>query len=434
MERICQDSANIETFQLLKEYLLSASYVQMKKLVAYSVDAKVFPFTSQELYRGQVERNSNGNRTVFLFYKNFGDNLNKQLQKVLSKSTSIYWKNVYSLLSFEIEHRNKRFPIKALYLANSKSFLDTTCRRSSINNSSVLHGSPITSLQEVRNRSVSSSSSLPVAVVNNFDENEVSDTKRTNNIVSEILVNYLMKVYGNELKSKATNMCREYALNQNRSIYGLWKIALRSLEFHRNASSLVTKSLMIQPDTYEISLFQILERLNLLVEELCLPRFPGMKSIFFILGVRCLSREQFLQYLNAYVFEITVELAIRIVNEISNVTDDWKYKCLSHLSKEQAYQVLQEWDNYSAKRYLAQLTILKVPSEPVFPTSNSSEFQDNIESFIPTETLLEAVKSHTQSNNSILRRNNTDFSETTKTLISNAVLSSTEMLRRDIQR
>ena len=85
LERACQDPANMETLEILKEYLIAAAYMQMKRMVASPLDLKIFPFTSQEVYRGQVEVNEDGEPVVHLLYKMFSEDLIKQIQKVLYK-------------------------------------------------------------------------------------------------------------------------------------------------------------------------------------------------------------------------------------------------------------------------------------------------------------------------------------------------------------
>ena len=235
----------METIEILKEYLVAAAYVQMKRMVTSQLDLKVFPFTSQEVYRGQVERNKNGERIVYLFYKPFSEDLIKQIQKVLRNNKSVFWINVYSYMSYEVDNRNRRFPLKLLYLCGLRTGAVPDVRL--VKCATTTFASPT---DATKGRS-QSTTSLPT--VSNERADSIENAYK-NNVTSDKIVGHIVKVFGKETKSKAFNMSQEYSISRNRIIYTLWKNILKSLSFS-SETEIFEKNLDEAVNEFEVALF-----------------------------------------------------------------------------------------------------------------------------------------------------------------------------------
>lgn len=425
IQRISLDAANVETVDLLKEYLVIVSYMQMKQLVALPLDLKIFPFTTQELFRGQVERDQKGRRIVFLCYKHFDDNLNRQIQKCLSKNKGLFWKSLYSFLTYEMEHGNKRFPLKLLETINIENLASSKNEmKKSTSSSNVIVS---------RLRSFSSGSNLP-ANLDKREEKEKMITTNRNNLMLDKIISYVTKIFGKELKAKATNMCREYVLIRSKIILGLWRSILKSLDLQKEIEVITTEDITTPLNDEERNLFQMLERLKLILDEMCHPYFPGLNDYLAILAFRCLNNYQFFQYVDAGIVELTPEFVLRVLVEVSGTeSPQWKFKLISSLPKEKARFVLQQWENCKANRILVGQYLTRVPSEPVNLSASLSDFADPSDDFVPLQTLLEAMQSANQSLDFGVKRGTVIEPNDAVKQVSQSALVFTKQLQRDIQ-
>lgn len=415
IERFSLDPANFETSDLIKEYLIATSYIYMKRSVATALDLKVFPFTFYETYRGQVERNEHGERLVHLFYKNFSTDLIRQLRKVLHNNASPFWSNVYQYLCYEVEHRNKRFPLKLLYLASlsTETFAAEVRKSMTSSETGAIKAESTNSLPELRVEQVEAKSNL-----------------HKNTVTMEKIVAYIVKIFGKETKSKAIKMCQEYASVRCKVVNTLWRIVLKSLNFE-SEDAIYSKSLNEPADEFELALFQITERFKVIFDELSHPSFPRLNDLLCFLGFRSLTRHQFQEYLDAHVFVIDCNFVSQVVVEIPDlpVNVAVKQKLIACLSKEDANFVLKYWGHPTASRYLAQHIMLKLPSEAMHYNLNISEEQSEIsEAFVPLRTLLQAIKISGQRTSILQSRNVNAFSDVNLQFLANTVLDNTESL------
>ena len=270
-------------------------------------------------------------------------------------------------------------------------------------------------------RSVSTAS-LPT--VNIWQE----ENEHKNYVTVEKIVAYITKVFGKDSKSKGFNMSMEYAFNRNKIVSTLWKIILRSLNFSSDVE-LYEKKLDQPVNEFEAALFQILERLKMLLDQICYPGFPNMNELFFLLGFRCLSRYQFMEYMNACVFEVNTNLVQRVVKELLDTFDNigLKHQLISKLSKENAYGILKEWNNASSNRYLSQQLTAKLPSQIIHHNMNLSEMAENGEDFVPLRTLLESIKLCSHKSGSV-SRSIINMDERSFQLIASSALAETNSL------
>ena len=113
IECLCQDPANLECSELISEYLIASSYAHMKQQLSYAF-LRPFPFTCLDLFRGQVERDRENQRAVFLTYKRFNKDLVDALLYLLKGKESEYWISLKQSLKISQDTNVKRFPFKSL--------------------------------------------------------------------------------------------------------------------------------------------------------------------------------------------------------------------------------------------------------------------------------------------------------------------------------
>ena len=113
IECLCQDPSNIECSELLKEYLIACSYARMKQQLSYFL-LKPLPFTSFDPFRGQVERDREKKKTVFLSYKKFSKNLIDALLYLLKGIEREYWSYLQKNIQLSQDPNLARFPVKSL--------------------------------------------------------------------------------------------------------------------------------------------------------------------------------------------------------------------------------------------------------------------------------------------------------------------------------
>lgn len=389
MERICQDPANQDCMQMLKEYLLIVPYSHMKLMVNSPSDLKIFPFTTQGFYRGQVERDPDGHRDVYLSYKHFNTNLILQIQKVLQNKEDSFWKNVRTHLKYELNHKNNRVPLKLFPILA----VDDDALKSATN-----HGRRYTDIMTTDdNTSDCDYSVVSFATVSddNALDQDVKENERLNNLATECIVKYIAKNFGSETKGKASKMCHEYMERRNKTIMSLWKIVVKSL--NNTDESIRYKKLTAPIDEYELAIFQILERLKVILDQLCYPRLPRMANLLTTMGFRCLSRGQFFSYLDAEVFNVDLNWVRYVVRELLDTPENLQVKenLIMRLTKAEAQKILVEWNHPVGNQYLAKQLLPRLSNDMTnVKMLEELQNQRRDDQFVPLETLISAVKSH----------------------------------------
>ena len=272
MTRICQDPSNSDSSLMLKELLVLFPYVELKQSVSL-LDLKVFPFTTQSCYRGQVERNSSGHRDVYLSFKYFKEDLVLQIQKVLRDSQNSFWKELLKYLCFETDHRNRRLPLNIFYMVGIQASKNVVTSP----NKTLLTGRRNTSFVFVPRGNSSPSrngtgggglddSTLSVDKKMSIDDSVFDETQRLNNslntIATRCIVNYVARFFGQETKPRVKELCAEYMKHRVDSISQLWKIILKSLD--KSDESLRFRTLAMPADELEIAIFQLVERIKVI--------------------------------------------------------------------------------------------------------------------------------------------------------------------------
>ena len=130
----------------------------------------------------------------------------------------------------------------------------------------------------------------------------------------------------------------------------------------------------------------------MLLDQFCYPGFPNMNELFCILGFRCLSRYQFLEYVEACVFDIRCNFVERVFKDIIDTPENiqTKLQLVTYLPKEIAHSIIKGWNHAIGNRYLMQQ--IKIPSEILHYNMNISEMENEDfvqnEDFVPLRSLL----------------------------------------------
>ena len=113
VECLCQDPANLECSDLIKEYLIASSYAHIKQQLSYAF-LRPFPFTCLDSFRGYLERDRENHRAVFLRYKRFSKDLIDSIMHLLKDKDMEYWATLKQALKLSQDSNVKRFPFSTL--------------------------------------------------------------------------------------------------------------------------------------------------------------------------------------------------------------------------------------------------------------------------------------------------------------------------------
>ena len=444
MTRICQDPSNSDSSLMLKELLVLFPYVELKQSVSL-LDLKVFPFTTQSCYRGQVERNSSGHRDVYLSFKYFKEDLVLQIKKVLRDSKNVFWKELLKYLCFETDHRNRRVPLNIFYMVGIEA------RQTVVSSPSktLFTGRRNTSFVIVPRGGHNASSGggggmddsvLSVDKKMSIDDSAFDETQRINNslntIATRCIVNYVTRFFGQETKPRVKELCVEYMRHRVDSISRLWKIILKALD--KSDEVLRFRTLSMPTDELEIAVFQLVERIKVICDHLCYPQFFRMDEMVFTLSLRCLTMSRFLTYLNAQVFTVNTSLVRRVIRDLPDNQETRLLieGLLTHLTKVEAHRLMIEWNHPIGNQYLAEYVSWKMSSSKIHappPPSNASanaNFEQKVfpngGEFMPLKTLLHAFTTHGKTSNVFGSGNRGDKRQ--NDLLMNVGLAETENL------
>ena len=414
MTRICQDPAHADSSLVLKELMVLLPYATMKDSVTL-LDLKVLPFTTQSCYRGQVERNSSGIRDVYLSYKTFKEDLVRQIKKVLRGSQNTFWKELLKYLTFETDHRNRRVPLSLFYMIGIEAREPVTQ-----SNKTQRTGRRNTSFVFVpRNNSTAGMDRVNVDKLS-IDDNILDETQWINDTLNSIatrnIVNYVARHFGQETKPRVEELCAGYMEYRCESINQLWNDILKALDKTDDAVRFCRLSTL--PDELEMAIFQLVERVKVICDQLCYPHFFRMEQVLCALSLRCLSTRQFLTYVNARVFRVSMGFVRRAMRDLADSTDTQVLieGLLACLTKPEAQRLALEWNHPTGNRFLAEYISWKMPfnkinAPPPPPNANSDArfeeqvFPSNKDEFMPLKTLLHAFKVHGKTSNVLGSKN-----------------------------
>ncbi|XP_066929798.1 gamma-secretase-activating protein-like [Clytia hemisphaerica] len=395
LARICQDPANSDSLLMLKEYLVLAPYVELRKSVSL-LDMKVFPFTTQSCYRGQVERNSSGRRDVYLSYKTFKEDLVIQIQKVFRCCLTGFWRTLLKIMTHESQYRNKRVSLSIFYMAG----IDV--EESAITFKAARGGRRNTSFVVIPRPSVGTLDDSTLHGVDklSIDDSAIDEDRKFNEnlnaIATQLIANYVSRHFGQDMKPRIDDLCLNYMEHRCESIEQLWKVVLKSLDLSDEGVRFCT--LDTPSDELELAAFQLVERVKVICDQLCYPQLNRMNDLLCSLSFRSLRRFQFVRYVDACVFKVNINFVRRVIKEVpeNNEKSQLIEILLGKLSKTEVQKILLEWNNPIGRKYLSEYVSWKMPFNEIH-TPNNTNFEQvfpNGDEFMPLKTLLHAFKVH----------------------------------------
>ncbi|XP_061107516.1 gamma-secretase-activating protein [Conger conger] len=97
----------------------------------------------------------------------------------------------------------------------------------------------------------------------------------------------------------------------------------------------------------EWAVFHVMSRILEATKGLCLPLPPGYHTLLSVLGVRCLPRHTFLQYVDHGLLQLTETFVSRLMTDLDNSDDNEKLKfsILKRLPESREQKLFQLWDH-----------------------------------------------------------------------------------------
>ncbi|KAG9339120.1 hypothetical protein JZ751_024151 [Albula glossodonta] len=151
----------------------------------------------------------------------------------------------------------------------------------------------------------------------------------------------------------------------------------------------------------EWAVFHMMSRILEATKGLCLPLPPGYHTLLSVLGVRCLPRHTFLQYVDHGLLQLTEPFVSRLMTDLDNSDDNEKLKfgIMKRLPESMEEKLLQLWDHpissacISRKYVQGLLERHAKRKDSVFLEREKSCFQPE---FLPL-TCLAKILSHMES-------------------------------------
>jgi len=383
IECLCQDPANLECSDLIKEYLIASSYAHIKQQLSYAF-LRPFPFTSLDSFRGHLERNRESHRAVYLRYKKFSKDMIDVILYLLKDRDMDFWKTLKQTLKLSQDSNMKRFPLSSLshHLAQASSTLAGGKEPSS-------HpGSTVSLLESIRKVAIDSTK--------RNEGGKASQDAMTQLFVESVSA-HILKCFPLESKSRVQNICIEYASCRCKVVKSFWRCLTKVLGYTQDGD-VYSQPLEKTSKATDFALFQMLERLYMNVKQLCFPQFKGMQNVFIALGYRCLPNHLFRQYIRVSVFKATPDFIRRFVLEVpdDDESSTLKLDLVTSLPKSIAKPILMEWSHPVARHFLTQELVGKFDFIEKIHLNNSmlsggAESEQESDRFLPVETFLRFV-------------------------------------------
>eukprot|EP00794_Sanderia_malayensis_P014283 gene14283-15770_t len=411
VECLCQDPANVECTELLKEYLIAFAYANMKKLLNKQNVLKALPISFSEPFRGQMERDRDNERAIIVTYKNFRRDIVDVLLRLLRGCNDDYWCALKENISLSRDENVKRFPIKQLAYVGLKVSQPHPPPLLLPKKTAVAKGTP-----ELRRRAESRLSTRRGSYPHKKDDSRQStlnDVQSQDEAVVQVLVEklsgHMVQCFPRENKGKIHNICLEYATCRAKVVKSFWRHVSKVLDYNPDDSDAL-KVAPLGPTATKSSdhaLFQMLERLHACISQLSYPEFRDMSNVFISLAYRCLPLHLFMQYLHASVFTVRPDFVQRFVAQVRDDVADIvsvKIELLSRLPKHQAKAILCTWNHPAAERFVTNELVSRYDGEGMSALYNTEGFDSNRgrtgsaepmdkERFLPLETFLRVVRS-----------------------------------------
>ncbi|XP_051746869.1 gamma-secretase-activating protein isoform X3 [Ctenopharyngodon idella] len=102
-----------------------------------------------------------------------------------------------------------------------------------------------------------------------------------------------------------------------------------------------------QGSSEEWAMFHVMLRILEATKGLCLPLPPGYSTLLSVLGVRCLPRHTFLQYVDHGLLQLTEPFVSRLMTGLDNsdANEQLKFSILKRLPEHMEQKVSQRWDH-----------------------------------------------------------------------------------------
>ncbi|KAI4902672.1 hypothetical protein NFI96_030024 [Prochilodus magdalenae] len=102
-----------------------------------------------------------------------------------------------------------------------------------------------------------------------------------------------------------------------------------------------------QGSSEDWAMFHVMCRILEATEGLCLPLPPGYSTLLTVLGVRCLPRHTFLQYVDHGFLQLTEPFVSRLMTDLDNSggNEELKFSVLKRLPECMEERVFQQWDH-----------------------------------------------------------------------------------------
>ncbi|XP_046354825.2 uncharacterized protein LOC124134166 isoform X1 [Haliotis rufescens] len=381
---ICQDLTKTELTQSIAEYLVASTYSSMKRQLEKEV-LRFLPFTATDTLRGQFERSPSGDRLARLSYTSF-DSINISTKTAREReSQQPVSEDMWDILRRRLRMRQldhaPRFNLDII----GKQFAKITSdeERERVKWERVIKPSREAFLGSIhrtnrdtpvqasnggsgrRSRTEMVLGPQPQFLQGAYGE-DVSRTRKLNALTEDLLTSYLARHLKKDNKVKAHNVAKEYVACQvqktKQLCHLLW--SLRRTESSGYDDDILP-NLCEAADDEEYELFQLYERLYLMLCELCFPSPPGFQTYFTALGFRCLHLRLFLQYVDRGVLSLTGQFVTQLLADVPDCDEDKenseiKYQIISRLPKTLAEECFRLWNHPLCDRYFAHQQVTEI--------------------------------------------------------------------------
>lgn len=356
-EHLSHDPASPECLDLLREYLVGATYGTFRRELQGEPMALI-PFTSVDTYRGHLEKDVNRKRIAQISCS-FVRDIPIEFQNVKSKmKQGDFWT---ALLG-----STKRLPPRFKLNFPTPEFHEEDWDSEEEVEVTSTHASLVKSLQKrISAAKKFSGSSYSLTSQTSSKSKDLLDTPEESRSVAEIkkqnmtidrLVAHLHNNLPKEAKVKINNIAIEYVNCQARQSEQLLRLFVQALEFTDNPFSYPLYS---RGTMREVVFFQLVERFSTAVTELSFPLPSGFRTSMTCLGFRCLERRMFLQYVDNSVLQLTKGFITRLVEEFQQGERDeeeFVFRIICRLKHTLAKEALLRWDHpFKARLYSQRL-------------------------------------------------------------------------------
>ncbi|KAK3102613.1 hypothetical protein FSP39_012649 [Pinctada imbricata] len=413
-EMISNDIASMEVPGLLAEFLIGTTYTTMRRQIERE-SLKLLPFTMSETFRGQFEKNIEGERVARISYSslhtiNIGTKTAKERQQKRGSFGEDMWDVLRRHLHWmqlekypRFSHKAVKRQIEKLLKDSQKSNLVGTRTTTSQDSSflSSLHNhrkrsespGPInptfSNMRRVRPDTVLGQAP-PFLQGNNITDTSAEIVAVTKNILTSHMNKYARK----EVRLKGETVALEYVaaqIQQSRQLCHLLWTLRGPLLLHNDLNFLPTLTDPSTEDEYE--LYLLYQRYYQTCQELAYPIPLGFVPYFTALGYRNLSTCVFLQYVDQGILQLTGDFLAQVLADIPDDQAGVKIKqsIISRLPQPFAEGCYKEWNHPRCQRYFAHKQVSDALSAHDLSRNGITS---NLEEYTPRNREIQDQMSH----------------------------------------